>query len=67
MKFKPGELVRVKGGTVEPGMPAHRYAVILEEHPESKSYTKIYSIIFLGTEKPHKFHEMFLESVNESR
>ena len=65
-KFKPGELVRVKDGTHQDGMPDHRVGMVVEVGETSKSYTKAYTIIFLGTDLHLKFHEMFLERFTTS-
>jgi hypothetical protein len=64
MKFKQGDLVRVKTGTSEDGMPAHRTAVIIESQ-NGDAFTKFYRVMFIGSDLVLKFHEMFLESVNE--
>lgn len=60
-RFKPGDLVKVKDGTHQDGMPAHRVGMVIEEGETSKSYTKAYTVIFLGTDIQLKFHAMFLE------
>ena len=60
-KFKPGDLVRIKDGTHQDGMPDHRVGMIMEVGETSKSYTKAYTVVFLGTDIQLKFHEMFLE------
>jgi len=60
-KFKPGDLVKIKDGTHQDGMPDHRVGMIVELGETSKSYTKAYTVIFLGTDVHLKFHEMFLE------
>jgi hypothetical protein len=72
-KFKAGDLVRVKEGTYQEGMPDHRVAVIIEEAPIIKatggvdkvlgeSYPQdIMQILFLGGTEPLNFHVMFLE------
>ena len=72
-KFKPGDLVRVKMGTYQEGMPDHRVAVIIEEAPIitatggvdkvlGESYPQdIMQILFLGQTEPLNFHVMFLE------
>ena len=65
-KFKPGDLVRVKDGTHQDGMPDHRVGMVGEVGETSKSYTKAYTIIFLGTDLHLKFHEMFLERFTSS-
>ena len=60
-KYKPGDLVKVKDGTHQDGMPDHRVGMVVEVGETSKSYTKAYTIVFLGTDLTLKFHEMFLE------
>ena len=65
-KFKPGDLVKVKDGTHQDGMPDHRVGMIVEVGETSKSYTKAYTIVFLGTDLHLKFHEMFLEPFTTS-
>ena len=65
-KFKPGDLVRVKDGTDQDGMPDHRVGMVVEVGETSKSYTKAYTIIFLGSDLHLKFHEMFLERFTSS-
>jgi len=74
MKFKPGDLVRIKEGTHQEGMPDHRVGVIVEKapnmHPESLGASDpadIMKILFLGQTQPVKFHVMFLEHANENR
>ena len=68
-KFKPGNLVRVKESTHQDGMPKHRMGLIMETVPEeideSGSYTAFYNVAFVGCETMLKFHEMFLELVEE--
>ena len=59
--FKIGDLVKIKAGTHQDGLPAHRTGMIIEVGETSKSYTKAYTIVFLGTDIHLKFHEMFLE------
>jgi hypothetical protein len=77
-KFRPGDLVRVKEGTFQEGMPDHRVAVIIEESPILKatggvdkvlgdSYPQdIMQILFLGHTEPLNFHVMFLEHFTSS-
>ena len=65
-KFKPGDLVKVKDGTHQEGMPDHRVGMVVEVGETSKSYTKAYTIVFLGTNLHLKFHEMFLEPFTSS-
>ena len=68
-KFKPGNLVRVKEKTHQDGMPKHRTGLIMETVPEeideSRSYTAFYNVAFVGCGTVLKFHEMFLELVEE--
>ncbi len=59
--FKLGDLVRIKAGTHQSGIPWHRIGLIVEVHETSKSYTKIYSVLL--NEETLRFHEMFLELV----
>ena len=77
-QFKPGDLVRVKEGTYQKGMPEHRVAIIIEEAPIIKatsgvdkvlgeSYPQdIMQILFLGQTEPLNFHVMFLEHFTTS-
>ena len=77
-KFKPGDLVRVKMGTYQEGMPDHRVAVIIEESPIVKATggvdkvlgdscpEDIMQILFLGETEPLNFHVMFLEHFTTS-
>jgi|TARA_R110002110_G_C13217012_1_gene696975 hypothetical protein len=60
-KFKTGDLVRIRDGTHATEIPEHRTGMIIEVGETSKSYTKSYTVIFLGTDVHLKFHEMFLE------
>jgi hypothetical protein len=64
--FKPGDLVRIKDGTHQDGMPDHRVGMIMELGETSKSYTKTYTVVFLGTDVHLKFHEIFLEHLTPS-
>ena len=65
-KFNPGDLVRVKQGTHFEGMPDHRTGLVVAEEPPEGSYTKAYTVVFLGTDMRLKFHEMFLEHFTPS-
>ena len=66
-KFKNGDLVRIKDGTHQEGMPDHRVGMIVEVGETSKSYTKAYTVVFLGSDFTYlKFHEMFLEHLTSS-
>jgi len=79
MKFKPGDLVRIKEGTHQEGMPEHRLAIIIEESPIVKATggvdkvlgdsapQDIMQILFLGQSQPLNFHVMFLEHADASR
>tara|TARA_Y100001963_G_scaffold82840_1_gene114807 strand:- start:114 stop:326 length:213 start_codon:yes stop_codon:yes gene_type:complete len=62
VKFKKGDLVRVKTGIEDDDMPAHRTAVIIESQ-NGEARTKFYKVMFVGSDLILKFHEMFLESV----
>jgi hypothetical protein len=77
-KFKPGDLVRIKEGTYQKGMPQHRVAIIIEEAPivaatggvdkvlgDSHPHD-IMQILFLGETEPLNFHVMFLEHFTTS-
>jgi len=66
-KFKPGDLVRIRNGTHQEGMPEHRIGLVVCECETSKAYTSFYEVAFVGTDFTLKFHEMFLELKNESR
>jgi hypothetical protein len=67
-KFKPGNLVRIKDSTHAAAIPSHRLGLVMEalseEIDESRSYTAFYNVVFTGG-KILKFHEMFLELVEE--
>ncbi len=65
--FKPGDLVRIRNGTHQDGIPSHRIGLIVRECEPNKSYTSFYEVAFAGTGATLKFHEMFLELKNESR
>jgi ribosomal protein L21E len=66
-KFKPGDLVRVKEGTHQEGMPDHRVAVIIEEvrGVGGRVYGRV-EVLFLGQTQPLNFHVMFLEHFTTS-
>ena len=66
-KFKPGDLVKIKDGTHQDGMPDHRLGMIIEFAEALGNRTDSYTVVFLGTSFRLKFHEMFLELVYESR
>ena len=65
-KFNIGDLVKIKDGTHQDTLPVHRTGMIVEVGETSKSYTKAYTIVFLGTDIHLKFHEMFLEHLTPS-
>tara|TARA_R110000851_G_scaffold23737_7_gene69293 strand:+ start:8630 stop:8839 length:210 start_codon:yes stop_codon:yes gene_type:complete len=65
-RFKAGDLVRVRDGTHDPSMPAHRVGVIIEDSASPRAQTKTYKILFLGTYEILQFHEMFLEHFNNN-
>ena len=66
--MKVGDLVRVKDNTHDAGIPSHRMGLIIEHSLASGNYTEAYTVAFLGTNMQLRFHEMFLEIVNnESR
>ena len=67
-KFKPGNLVRIKEITHDDALPDHRLGLVMEtvpeERDESRAYTAFYHVAFAGG-KVLKFHEMFLELVED--
>ena len=65
MKFKHGEMVRIKPNTHQERMPEHRVGIVVDSE-NGNAHTKFYNVMFVGTEIVLKFHEMFLESMNES-
>ena len=72
-KFKPGDLVRVKEGTHQEGMPDHRVGIIIEKAPDMRPKTygasapeDIMQILFLGQTQSFRFHVMFLEHFTTS-
>jgi len=67
-KFKPGDLVRVKEGTHEEGMPDHRVGVIIENKGATNRMfgPDVVQILFLGHTRPTTFHVMFLEHFTTS-
>ena len=61
-KFKPGDLVRVRQGVHQDGIPDHRVGMIIESQGVDERYQDhVYHVLFLGTDQPLKFHNMFLE------
>ena len=67
MKFKYGDLVRVKSNTHAEQMPEHRTGIIVEHKNGDHSHTKFYNVLFVGSDVVMRFHEMFLELLNEDR
>jgi len=66
-KFKPGDLVRVRSGVHQEGMPDHRVGMIIESQGIDERYKDhVYQVLFLGTDQPLKFHNMFLEPFTSS-
>ena len=66
VRFKPGDLVRIKDGTHDPDIPDHRVAMIVEDGHASERYSGPYTVVFLGTDVQLKFHEVFLEPFTSS-
>jgi hypothetical protein len=67
MKLKVGDLVRVKEGTHQEGMPDHRVGVVIEEVSRAHGHTPdVVQVLFLGQTRPHRFHVMFLEHFTTS-
>ena len=62
--FKPGDLVRIKDGTHQDGMPDHRVGMIMELGETSKSYTKTYTVVFLGTGRTLKVPRNILRTLD---
>ena len=61
-RFKSGDLVRIKDGTHQEGMPDHRVGMIVESQGMDERYQDhVYYVLFLGGKNPIKFHNMFLE------
>mgnify|MGYP001174604828 FL=1 len=61
-KFRPGDLVRVRSGVHQDGMPDHRVGMIVESQGMDERYQDhVYYVLFLGGKNPIKFHNMFLE------
>ena len=58
-RFKIGDLVRVKDGTHEDGMPECRVAMVIESVEHYRG--EVFRVLFLGTDTPMSFHQMFLE------
>ncbi len=66
MKFKPGDLVKIRDGTHADDIPDHRVGLIIEHGEVFGNHTEAYTVVFLGTDVKLKFHEMFLEHFTSS-
>lgn len=53
--MKVGQLVKISGSIHEEGWPDHRLGIITSDMEDGT-----YSVIFLGSEKQHRFHKYFL-------
>ena len=61
-KFDAGDLVRVRSGVHQEGMPDHRVGIIVDSQGLDERYQDhVYSVLFLGSSEPMQFHNMFLE------
>jgi len=61
-KFDTGDLVRVRPGVHQEGLPSHRTGIIVDTGGLDEKYQdRVYYILFLGSSEPMKFHNMFLE------
>jgi len=56
-----GDLVKLKEGTHEDGIPEHRTAVIVSELQPNDSY----ELMFLGTEKTYRFNRYFIVPIQK--
>ena len=54
--MKIGQLVKIKDGVHEEGMPSHRHAVIVSDMNEQGDY----QVMFFGYEKTFSFNEFFI-------
>jgi hypothetical protein len=54
-----GDLVTLKEGTHEDGIPKHRTAIVVSELQPDDSY----ELMFLGTEKTYRFNRYFIVPV----
>lgn len=59
--MKVGDLVKLKDGVHEDGIPSHRIAVIISC---IETYGD-YELMFLGSEKTYRFNEYFIVSVQK--
>jgi hypothetical protein len=69
VKFKVGDLVRVKDSTSDKKMPENRHGLIVERHTPRDSekptgYTDIWAILMTNG-NILRFHEMFLEKASK--
>jgi hypothetical protein len=53
---KVGDLVKLKEGTHEDGIPEHRTAVIVSELKTDDTY----ELMFFGSEKTYRFNKYFV-------
>ena len=54
--MKVGDLVKIKDGVHEDGIPVHRHAVIVEGIDAHRDYV----IMFFGSQKRFRFNEYFI-------
>ena len=54
--MKVGDLVKLKEGTHEDGIPEHRMAVIVSELKTDDTY----ELMFFGSEKTYRFNKYFV-------
>ncbi len=54
--MKVGDLVKLKEGTHEDGIPEHRTAVIVSELKTDDTY----ELMFFGSEKTYRFNKYFV-------
>ena len=71
-KFRVGDLVRIKEGVHEDGMPDNRIGLVISEYVDRfgahgdplHKYTSVYNVQMLNGHHM-RMHEMFLETVQE--
>ena len=56
-----GDLVKLKEGTHEDGIPEHRTAVVVSELKSNGSY----ELMFLGSEKTYTFNRYFIVPIQK--
>jgi len=67
VKFKVGDLVRVKDSTNDEKIPENRHGLVVDHQPPSLSgYTHICNILMTNG-SILRFHEMFLEKVEREQ